>query len=120
MTRMPGRVRKLRGPYGKEPDLKNPGSDVFAPRAPRAKKNLKEFCRGNPATPHTPEIVFRPYKPEWACGWRPWRVVHRSASWHYSCWHREECTRCGKVTRYGLDREECPRYVPEPEGPPQW
>lgn len=116
MTRMPRRASKLPGPYGKEPDLKDPGSDVFAPRAPKAKKNLKDFCLGNPATPHTVSVVFRPYRPEYTCGWQEWYSGGRpNGRYYYGCWHREECGRCGKVTHHALKPEQCPLIVPKPE-----
>jgi hypothetical protein len=113
---MPRRARKLTGPYGKEPDLKDPGSDVYAPRPPKAKKNLKDFCRGNPATPHTPALGHKQYAFERTCGWHEWYSGGRpNGRYRYSCWHREECTRCGKVTRQTLEPEQCPVFVPKPE-----
>lgn len=119
MTRLPRRTPKLAGPYGKEPDLKDPGSDVYAPRPPKAKKNLKEFCRGNPATPHTVALKFWARSEAFTCGWRSWYSGGRpNGRYFYACWHREECTGCGKVTRHALKPEQCPAFTPKPKPKP--
>ena len=116
MTRRPRRVPARLTPYGKEPDLKDPGSEVFAPRLPKAKKNLREFCRGNPATPHTTELAFWPRTQMFECSWRPcYRRGQPTGRYFYVCYHREECTRCGKVTVPYLKDPDCPAYTPKPE-----
>lgn len=117
MTRLPRRTRMRLTPYGKEPDLKDPGSDVYAPRAPKAKKNLKEFCRGNPNTPHALRLKFWPRTERYKCRWEQWRYRDGgyTGAYHYRCYHREECSRCGKVTIAYVKPEQCPLFKPKPE-----
>lgn len=99
-------------------------------------KLLREFCRGNPKTPHVPVIRANPYYAahwskerrvcKWGTWWKPsrspirqfqkqgeprWRRSERDwTSWHWSCFHQEVCENCGKVLDPSLVGPKCPDF----------
>lgn len=84
---------------------------------PRKRKNLREFCRGNPKTPHTPTVEVIPWaRPrEVACRWVGAdynRASGRYRRYRWLCMHRRVCSSCGKVTTAFLGAADCPDYQP--------
>lgn len=94
----------------------DPANRANAERQPRARKDRKRWCRGKPGVKHQPSLVAS--RDGWLC--------HLPEAWHrqmwpgedWVCWHREECTACGRVLRTGV-APECPdRALPPPTGQP--
>lgn len=99
-------------------------------RSKNKKKDLANYCRGNPKTPHQPEFVYRhTFNYTVTCRWdtgyylyrRPIPQFRKPAEkygrarrdfyrWHWRCWHAIECSNCGKVMAFMLRNEECPDF----------
>ncbi len=81
------------------------------PAKSRAKKPLlKLYCRGNVNTPHQYELT----KQQWATNRPCRRATEQEQQWWrgkrgpWLCWHQEQCSSCGKITRHFIGWAECP------------
>lgn len=124
---MPGQFeRHARGkwewtlPGSRSAEVRTAAADDPEPaRRPPGRKNTRAWCKGKQGVGHVPQLVWHPVL--WglgdpSCRWRPsWLTPDGEYAACWSCNHREECARCGKVLRAGVLRSECPAYPGTPE-----
>jgi len=87
------------------------------------RKDTRSWCRGKPGVPHQPVIIIGKGDTGHSCEWVPendYRLLRRgedgwSVGW--LCWHREECSRCGRILRerWQVGAAECPDCPGDPE-----
>lgn len=84
----------------------------------RSRKNTRRWCRGKVSIEH---IIGEPTRKTWvyavygqrdnrgACHWVYWGKKP-----HWICHHEVRCTRCGKIMKRYLVKNECPDYIQQP------
>lgn len=80
------------------------------PKSAPARKNTRDYCRGNKRHPHQPVVVMN------RTGM--WSGTKRACgtSAFIGCFHSLECKRCHKILVHFLNMEHCPDLW-GPEGP---
>ena len=93
--------------------------DPEPPKRAAARKNTRDWCKGKQGAAHVPHLVLHPVfwkRGELYCKWHAsWSLRGQEYVACWTCDHREECERCGKVLRSRIAATECPAYPGTPE-----
>lgn len=106
-------------PGSRSAEVRTAAADDPEPaKRPPGRKDTRAWCRGKPGVEHVRRLVLHPSpfkRGKLDCGWAPsWRTPDGEYGACWSCDHREECARCGKILRDGILRSECPAYPGTP------